>query len=421
MNKLLHLLFIDIKLLSKTKVFYLKLILFPCVLILLLGNLFGTSNSKLTRFDVAFYTEDGAITQNSKPIGETLRDDVLKSDAVKALFNLQEVNSYNEGEQLVKEKKAAAFIYVPKDFTKNYMEDNKSSIELIADNNKQIDKGIVKNVLDSFNKNLQTTRIEELEIKNIASSNSKISDTEMQNIIYKIENAQNYNAAITKVAADKNSKPIGIMQYEAIAMIVMFSILTAFELAHNIVDDKLNNTLARIKSTPTLDIQYALGKVSGIVLAIAIQMSIVMLISHLIFKVNFGNIFYIILTTLAYGFTIGAIVFCAGMGAKDHMSISSFASLILYGFSFLGGSFTSKENLPEILQTVQKLIPNGKAINCYLKICQGGNLSDIYLDLIGLIIIGLVFLIFSLKLYSERRNIINANTNHDKKSIKAAL
>jgi ABC-2 type transport system permease protein len=423
MNKLLHLLFLDIKLLSKTKIFYLKLILFPCVLILILGYIFGGSSSKLTSFDVAFYSEDNAIIENSEKLslGETLRDDVLKSEDAKALFNLKEVNSRNEGEKLVNDKKAAAFIYVPKDFTKAYIDNTKSSIELMADNNKQIDKGIVKNIIDRFNKNIETIRIEESEVYNNLTSNSEISEDKIQGIISKIQDTTEYTANIAKVSTNKNTKPIDVMQYESIAMIVMFSILTAFELAHSIVDDKLNNTQFRIKSTPTLDIQYALGKVMGIVLAITVQMSIVMIISHLVFGVSFGNVFYILLTTLSYGFTIGTIVFCAGITAKDQMSISSIATIILYGFSFLGGSFARVESFPAGLQLAQKIIPNGKAINCYLKICQGGGISDIYLDLIQLITIGLVFLLLSLTLYSERKSIKNADINNDKKSIKAAL
>ncbi|MDP4178748.1 MAG: ABC transporter permease, partial [Bacillota bacterium] len=264
-------------------------------------------------------------------------------------------------------------------------------------------------------------RLEETEVTDNIPLSSGIDANKINDIITKIQNTDSYSNELTKVSTNKNAKPVDVIQYESIAMIVMFSILTAFELAHGIVEDKLNNTQFRIKSTPTLNIQYALGKVLGMVLAITVQMSVVMLISHFVFKVDFGNTFYILLITISYGFTIGSIVFCAGIAAKDQMSISSFSSLILYGFSFLGGSFMSADNFPDSLQMVQKIIPNGKAINCYLKICQGGTISDIYTDLIALIIIGLIFLVISLNLYGEGRLFKNADINNDKKSIKAAV
>lgn len=423
MNRILHLLSIDLKLLSKTKVFYLKLILFPCALIFILGTMFGNTSSKLSTFDVAYYSEDTSVTEASQnfSLGETLKDNVLKSKAVKSIFNLKTVNSYAEGKKLVKDKKAAAFIYVPKNFTKDYINDTRTNITLIADNDNQIDKSIVKDILDRFNKSIETIHLEESEVLSNLTTGAKVNPAEMQKVINQIKNTDNYADEITKVSTSKDAKPLNIMQYESIAMIVMFSILTSFELAHNIVDDKLNNTQFRIKSTPTLDLQYVLGKVLGMVLAIVVQMSIVMLISHLAFGVYWGNIFDIALITLSYGFCVGTIVFCAGAAAKDQMSISSFAPIVLYGGSFLGGSFASVDSFPPFLAKIQQVIPNGKAINSYLKICQGGGFSDIYTDLIALVVIGLVFLILSLRLFSERGIGENATNNNDKKSIEAAV
>ena len=92
------------------------------------------------------------------------------------------------------------------------------------------------------------------------------------------------------------------MQYYSIAMVVMFSIITGFTLVHGIVDEKLNNTLFRIKSTPTLNIQYALGKLIGIIFAVVMQMTIVIIITGLIFRMKWGNVFDILLITVVYAF-----------------------------------------------------------------------------------------------------------------------
>ncbi len=422
MNRLLHLIFLDLKLLSKTKMFYIKLILFPCALILILGSMFGNSNSKLKYFDVAFYCEDNSVIQNNQTLnlGKSLRT-ILKSKDINKLFNLKEVKNRNEGKKMVENKDTVAFIYVPNNFTEAYINNVKCTIDLIADNNKQIDKSIIKSILNKFTKDLETLRTEESEVQKIFTAYPNISEDKIKNIYNKIQDTSGYITDITKETTNNNTKPVNAMQYETIAMVVMFSILTAFDLSHSIVSEKLNNTQFRIKSTPTKDIQYILGKVTGIVLAIAVQMSIVMLISHLVFGVYFGNVLDILLTTLSYGFTIGTIVFCIGTVAKNHMSITSFSPIILYGFSFLGGSFISRDNLPPSLQILQENIPNGKAINCYLKIIQGGGISDIFKDLIQLVAMGLVFLIFSLLLYRERRFTKNADVNNDKESIKAAV
>lgn len=429
MNRLLKLILLDLKLLSKTKVFYFKLILFPTALILILGTAFANQDSSkpVSKFQVGFYSEDSAIVQGSQKfsLGETLKDDVLSSKDAKSYFTLEKVSCYAEGKKLVNDKKISAFVYVPNNFTKAYINGTKADISLVGDNSKEVNKMIVKNILDRFNQSIRTIRIEENEV----SLNASPSNRNLEKIIAKIQSTSSYSDEISKVSTNKNAKPISIMAYEAIAITVMFSILTSFELAHGIVSDKLNSTQFRIKTTPTLDIEYALGKVFGMILAITIQMSIIILISHVAFGINWGNLVYILAITLSYGFAVGSMIFCAGAAAKDQMSISSFAPAILWGLSFLGGSLVSKNSFPDILQKIQQIVPNGKAINCYLKVCQGGSFSDIYLDLIELLGLGLVFIIISLHFYRDKSSTKlvnkggheNANSDNDKKPIEAAV
>lgn len=425
MNRLLKLISLDIKLLSKTKVFYLKLILFPTALILILGTAFANldSSKPVSKFQVGFYSEDSAVTENNQSLflGETLKNNVLNSKDARSYFTLKEVNSYNEGEKMVKDKKISVFIYVPDNFTKAYINDTKSSISFTADNSKGVDKTIVKDILDRFNQNIRTIRIEESEVFLKASHSSN-------NLGALINKIQNTNGSLNKIptaATNKKLRPVNIMTYEAIAITVMFSILTSFELAHGIVDDKLNNTQFRIKTTPTLDIQYTFGKIFGMVLAIMLQMSVVLMISHIAFGVNFGNILYILAVTFCYGFAVGSIVFCAGTASKDQMSISSYASIILWGLSFLGGSLVDKYSFPPGLQKIQQIVPNGKAINCYLRVCQGGSFSDICLNLMELLGLGLIFIIISLNLYKDKSSSKgghkNADSYNDKKSIETAV
>ena len=387
MNKLFHLILTDIRLLAKSKMFYLKLILFPCILILIISAMFGNTDKVNTAFSVVYYSEDNVVNSKTEQIcfGNIFLD-ILRSQEVQKLFTVIPVSDYAEGEAFINNKKASVFIYVPQNFSQSYVNNSPSSINLIADNKKQNDKKIVKIIVDKFIRYMELLRLEKSEFTGAVDS---INDSDM--------------VKLTRISTNTGAHPLTVMQYESIAMTVMFSILTAFELAHGIVDDKLNNTQLRIKSTPTLNIFYALGKVAGMVLAIVVQMSIVMIISHFLFHVQIGNIIDLLIITICYGFAIGSIVFCAGSAANDHMAISSVAAFILYGFSFIGGSFVDKDSLPASLQVIQKLIPNGKAINCYVNVYQGRNLMHIYSDLAVLLMIGLLFFSFGLYLYGERR------------------
>ena len=88
---------------------------------------------------------------------------------------------------------------------------------------------------------------------------------------------------------------------------------------------------------------------------------------------------------------------------------------------FLGGSFISSDALPKGLQSIQNIIPNGKALNCYLFLCEGKGLAAVYSNLLQLFLMGVLFLILTLFIYRGKEIIRHGNTDINKKAIKASL
>ncbi|WP_342479011.1 ABC transporter permease [Paenibacillus sp. FSL H7-0350] len=417
MKKLLRLFLLDLRLLTKNKTFYLKLILFPSILILILGTVFSDSSSQIKAFHVAFYNADkGASVDNQTiTLGNVLRDTLLKQEDLKRIVNLQETASYAEGKQLLQDGKAAVLVYVPETFTKAAIHNEKANLVLMGDHDKPLEKEIVSAILDRFNASIRTTDVEQRTILQAISSKGNIPKEHIQKALSQIGGSPGLSLKIPVTPTNDKAVPIDAMQYYSIAMVVMFSIMTAFVLVHSIVDEKQSHTLFRIKSTPTLNIQYVLGKLFGIILSVVIQMTIVIIISRLVFQMKWGNPLVLLVITVVYAFAIGSIILLWGFTAKDHVTVSSLASPVLYIFSFLGGSFITKSGLPDSLRVIQTIIPNGKAINSYLKVCQGVGLRGIYIDLLELLGIGLIFVFFNIMVYSGKGWNQRAIYSHGKK------
>ncbi|MDF2937663.1 MAG: yfiM [Paenibacillaceae bacterium] len=213
--------------------------------------------------------------------------------------------------------------------------------------------------------------------------------------------------------------PLNAVQYESVAMAVMFSILTAFELAHSIVDDRLKGALGRIRSSPLPAWQYGFGKLLGITLAVCVQMTVVMAGTRLLFGVHWSHVPGVLLVTLAYGLAIGSIVLCCGLAAGSHSTISSMSTPILYGFSFLGGSFVSKYSLPDGLRRIQELLPNGKALNGYLALLRGGGFRDIRGEVLELSALALAFFAAALFILQKQGGHIHAAAANDRQANQA--
>lgn len=406
---------LDFRLLTKNKVFYLKLILFPSILILILGTVFSNASGEIKPFSIAFYNQDQGYSHGGQhnSLGKTLKENVFEQTEIKKIISLKEVSSYEQGKQMLQDGQVAALISIPSNFTKAAMNNEKTSISVLGDNDKPLDKQVITTIVERFIGSVRTIAVEQKIL--IEMMNSKQKESGGNSVgIEQISSNHGLDLKIEKVSTNKSAVLIDAMQYYSIAMVVMFSIMTSFVLVHSIVDEKQNHTLFRIKSTPTLQIQYVLGKLCGIVFCVVIQMMIVIAISYFVFQIQWGNLFDLLLITVAYAFAIGSMVLLWGFIAKDHVAVSGLSSPVLYIFSFLGGSFIPKSGLPEGLRVVQEIIPNGKAINAYLQVSQGIGLKGIYVDLLELIGIGLLFMLLSIRVYGGKGGNTRAISIHGK-------
>ncbi|MEC2313656.1 ABC transporter permease [Bacillus velezensis] len=389
MKILFRLILLDFRLLAGAKSFYIKLILFPALMIFILGTVFH-GDSKVKPFQTAFYNADHAESS----LGDVLKNDVLKQTD---LIRVKDIGSFQEGKQLVESGKVSVFVYVPKGFAKAAEHNEKTSIKVISDQQGSVNGDIVEMMADSF---VTRVKAEISEEKAVLKQSGHLSKGDARKIISGLSGEQ--AVTIPKQSAGNHAAPIDAMQYYSIAMVVMFSIMTAFALIHGIVEERQQHTLFRIKSMPVLRIQYVAGKLLGIMLAILMQMAAVIIASSILYQVKWGNLFEILLVTIVYSFAIGSIVLLWGFTAKNHETVSSMAAPILYGFSFLGGSFIAKDGLPDSLKIVQELIPNGKAINSYVSVTQHAGLSGISTDLAELAAIGAVFLCLTIWVFKRK-------------------
>ncbi|UGW83042.1 ABC transporter permease [Bacillus velezensis] len=389
MKILFRLILLDFRLLAGAKSFYIKLILFPALMIFILGTVFH-GDSKVKPFQTAFYNADHAESS----LGDVLKNDVLKQTD---LIRVKDIGSFQEGKQLVESGKVSVFVYVPKGFAKAAEHNEKTSIKVISDQQGSVNGDIVEMMADSF---VTRVKAEISEEKAVLKKSGHLSKGDARKIISGLSGEQ--AVTIPKQSAGNHAAPIDAMQYYSIAMVVMFSIMTAFALIHGIVEERQQHTLFRIKSMPVLRIQYVAGKLLGIMLAILMQMAAVIIASSILYQVKWGNLFEILLVTIVYSFAIGSIVLLWGFTAKNHETVSSMAAPILYGFSFLGGSFIAKDGLPDSLKIVQELIPNGKAINSYVSVTQHAGLSGISTDLAELAAIGAVFLCLTIWVFKRK-------------------
>ncbi|MDP4153699.1 MAG: ABC transporter permease [Bacillota bacterium] len=408
--KLKKLFILDCKLLAKNKLQYLKLLLFPAVIIAILGFVFSKgSDVKIAPFTVAFLNNDipsGASSTDS--LGSVFKSDALQNSQVNSTIRVVDVLSDNEAAQLLNDRKASIYIRIPKGFTNKYLSGYSAQIQIDAENASDIQREMINSIVRSYMQNINMKRNLLTAVTNEALTQHTDADVVKRTIAKIGTDAQQTDLLVQSPTGER--PPISSMQYYSMAITLMFSILTAVTLIHSIVDEKLNGTFMRIEAAPISRVEFIFGKLLSITLSVFLQILILIIFTSLVYHANWGNPGLVLVTTSLYSLMVGALALSLGLVASNQASVSSYSSLLLWGGGFLGGSFIKLNNIGGPLEIIYHIIPNGAALEAYLGIANGNGLQIIITNLLDIALFAALFLSVCVVSQYERGGTLHART-----------
>ncbi len=188
-----------------------------------------------------------------------------------------------------------------------------------------------------------------------------------------------------------------------IGMMIFFIFFTGAEEAQSIVREDEHKTLARLFTTATSRTVILAGKIVSIFVTLAVQVTVLLVVSALIFKIDWGNLGSIILAS------IGTVAAAGGFGlfimslVKTSRQAGPVLGAVLTLTGVAGGTITTGfQNIPAFFNTLTLLTPQGWALNAW-KASLAGNLpGQVLLPVAVLCLIGLVFFAIGALLFRRR-------------------
>lgn len=142
-------------------------------------------------------------------------------------------------------------------------------------------------------------------------------------------------------------------------MAVMFAFFVVGTSARSLLTERQNGTLSRIRAAPVPPWTAVVGKSAvGFGLAL-VSMCATWLSSVLIFGASWGHPLGVLALIVAHVFAAATIVMLVASGAKTDAQADGLTLGVAFVFAFLGGSIVPAYNLPEWLQKVALVTPNG--------------------------------------------------------------
>lgn len=155
------------------------------------------------------------------------------------------------------------------------------------------------------------------------------------------------------------------------AMGLLFLYLAVATMARELLGEQRLGVLDRIRAAPVRDATILAGKGLSIVLIGVVTLAVVWAATTVMLGADWGDPLGVALVILGVSLTVAALSGLVAAVAKTEQSADTIASFIAFAMGLIGGNFTGPGSLPESLERLSLLTPNGWAMEAFTDLSAG--------------------------------------------------
>lgn len=386
----------------------------PLLLTFLFSTAFGGGGSTaISNIDVAFVNLD-VPPQGNPNLGETVRE-IFNSEGLKELINLHTIASEKEAISGINDQKYSAALIIPADFSQAVIEEDEvAQLRIISDPAERIAPQILENITASIadgfssSKIMITLAVEELQRRGGQADEEFYTDVVNRITAQSGDQSNAANSMLTILNSqgkmgEVSDQSLQIVSIILVGMMIFFAFYTGAFASESLLLEEEKGTLARKFVSPTPVKTILTGKFLGVFVTLIVQVSVLLLLSGLVFHIQWGEPGKFILAVIAL------IVASAGFGLllmsllRDSRQTGIILGGVMTVTGMLGGLFTTGiQNMPAFLETLKKLTPQGWALHLWQLVLSHASYAEILVPVAVLIGMGLVFFIIAVLRFQKR-------------------
>jgi ABC-2 type transport system permease protein len=356
------------------------------------------------------------VNQDEAGLGAYLEETF--NEGFGGLFTLVETSDAAEARRQVEDDEVAAAVLVPEGFSSSIipdesgmMSDQVEKIEIYVNPARPISAGIIRDLVDGFVASVETGSVAGQVAVSQLIEGGLVGFQEAGQIGMEIGGRLSGKfgdqSVITLVGEEEGLEqeeqvfsPIAVL---APSMAILFLIYTTSTVGgRSILAEREDGTLPRMLTTPSTISQVLGGKVFGTFLIGVVQVSILVVVSSLMFSLNWGDplaVFLLILCAVAgatgWGILLASI-------AKTSGQVASLGTALMLIFGILGGSFGGTAGLPGVMGIISRITPNTWAQEGFIELAGQGTLIDILPSMGGLLVMAVVLFAIAVLFFRRR-------------------
>ncbi|PRS80491.1 MULTISPECIES: ABC transporter permease [unclassified Bacillus (in: firmicutes)] len=377
----------DLLLFFRDKKSFFTLFFMPIILIAILGAAFGDNMKKDSEIRINSFRV--GITDQDKSATSKMFLSTLSKSELSDIFDVK-VTSKNQLERDLNSRDITMGIIIMPDFEKSLLNHDHVQLNILKGPNSNLQEMVLENVILQFFQNYHMNRI--LVPLNQGKEVEIVSDQLKKELV----NERNIHM---------NSQPITSFQYYAGGMGVLFLLMTVVFLVGSMIEEKEEEVYKRLVVSKLSNNSYIVGKLIGILLISVIQLTIIILFTSFVFKVQWGEPFTIVMIGCSFILNAAGFGVLIGSFIKREKTFNSVGILGTQVLAALGGSMVPLYLFPQWLINISYFLPNSLALQMFLKSMSGADFSEIQSSLLLSCGMGLAFFIIALiRMSFERKH-----------------
>jgi ABC-2 type transport system permease protein len=309
----------------------------------------------------------------------SLSRDLIGRVTASGYFKLEELSkNAAESEKLLDEGRVKIILIIPRDFSRDLDKGKNAAVQLLVDgcdsNTALIGLGYLSGIIQSFSTNILIGKLE----SQGGSAAAGIPGIDPRFRIW-------YNPGLI-------STDFTVPGIIAVVMMVMTTMLTSLTVAR----EWETGTMEQLMSAPTRPHEIIIGKLLPYFLLGLIQMSLVILLGRILFKVPLkGSILFL--------FGISSLFLVCGLGIGLFLSVTTKSQQLAFSFSFLAtllpsfllsGFVFPISSMPKIIQYVTYIVPARYFLTIIRGIFLKGNgLAVLWPEVLPLVVFALLIIL----------------------------
>ncbi len=339
-------------------------------------------------------------------------EEFMENKEIKEILNYTIVDK-ETGEQLLKENKASAIIFLPRNFVYDALISlttpgrNTVAIEIVKNSEKQFSADMVEMIIGRFSEAMNANIAKKtVLINSIIGNGFEQEQIDKFTKLIQDQTTEKVNIAVREVTGEDS---LTSFQYYSVAIMTMFLLYAASIGGKALIEEKNEFTLQRLEVSGSTIAKIAMSNFFRII-SIAIIQSIIMIVfSSVAISVLWGDVKTVLVAMLCSAFAVGGLgvlVSVLTLVTDRYYIANIFEFGIVNLMALVGGSFIPVEILPKALQKINFIAINGSAINIYLNGMKYRPMEENMRYILLLIGMGVLFILcagIALKASKKRR------------------